>query len=102
MELCHQAKFKEVSCYLYLLPPPKRGSAKRFKGDLDGAIEDYTKIIELKPAQTFYYTAAYYNRGLAKGAKDDLDGEKADLTDALKLTPGFSEAQMRLDELHQK
>jgi tetratricopeptide (TPR) repeat protein len=94
----------------------KRGSAKRFKGDLDGAIADYTKIIEIKDAadkktdapatsaryRMFYYTAAYYNRGLAKGAKGDLDGEKADLTDALKLNPSFSEAQMRLDELHQK
>jgi tetratricopeptide (TPR) repeat protein len=80
----------------------KRGSAKRFKGDLDGAIADYTKIIGFKPAKLFYSTAAYYNRGLAKGAKGDLDGEKADLTNALKLNPGFSEAQMRLDELDQK
>jgi tetratricopeptide (TPR) repeat protein len=94
----------------------KRGSAKRFKGDLDGAIADYTKIIELKDAaekmtyspamlarnKTFYYTAAYYNRGLAKEAKGDLDGEKADFMDALKLNPGFSEAQMRLDELNKR
>ena len=94
----------------------KRGSAKRFKLDLDGAIADYTKIIEIKevsdkmtatPAtpvryRIFYYSAAYYNRGLVKEVKGELAGAKADFTDALKLNPGFSEAQMRLDELNKK
>jgi tetratricopeptide (TPR) repeat protein len=53
-----------------------RGLAKQRKGDLDGAIADYTKAIELKPD----LAVAYVNRGNAKQAKSDLDGAIADFT----------------------
>jgi tetratricopeptide (TPR) repeat protein len=45
------------------------GIAKKANGDLDGAIADYTKAIELNPR----YAAAYVNRGVARKTKGDLD-----------------------------
>ena len=65
-----------------------RGIAKRKKGDLDGAIADFTKAIELKPN----YAEAYANRGNAKQAKGDLDGAIADSTNAIELKPDDAEA----------
>ena len=65
-----------------------RGIAKRAKGDLDGAIADYTKAIELKPD----YAVAYSNRGAAKQAKGDLDGAIADFTKAIELKPDYPHA----------
>jgi tetratricopeptide (TPR) repeat protein len=56
------------------------GNLKAQKGDLDGAIADYTKAIELK----FDYTKAYNNRGLAKDNKGDLNGALADLNKAIR------------------
>ena len=53
------------------------------KGDLDGAIADYTKAIELKPDDA----GAYNNRGNAKQTKGDLDGAIADYTKAIELKP---------------
>src|ERR1017187_4010260 len=59
------------------------GVAKQAKGDLDGAIADFTKAIELRPdlAISFEY------RGKAKQAKGDLDGAIADFTKAIELKP---------------
>jgi len=54
---------------------------KKAKGDLDGAIADYTKAIELKPDSAL----AYYNRSDAKQAKGDLDGANADHTKATEI-----------------
>jgi tetratricopeptide (TPR) repeat protein len=51
-----------------------RGLAKQDKGDLDGAIADYNRAIELDPKYFF----AYNNRGNAKKDKDDLDGAIGD------------------------
>jgi len=59
------------------------GNAKYSKGDLDGAIADYTKAIELKPD----VAGAYGNRGAAKQIKGDLDGAIADYTKAIELKP---------------
>ncbi len=60
-----------------------RADDKQTKGDLDGAIADYTKAIELKPD----LVEVYYNRGLAKQTKGDLDGAIADYTKAIELGP---------------
>jgi len=60
-----------------------RGAAKGAKGDLDGAIVDLTKAIELRPD----YADAYICRGVYKGIKGDNDGGIADLTKALQLRP---------------
>jgi len=64
------------------------GIAKKAKGDLDGAIADYTKAIELNPR----YAAAYVGRGLARKTKGDLDGAIADYDRAISLTPRLKEA----------
>ena len=94
-----------------------RGIAKQAKGDLEGAIADFNRAIELNPrdAQAYNnrgnpkqdkgdlegaiadynraieldpkYAKAYYNRGLAKQAKGDLDGAIADYNRAIELNP---------------
>jgi Flp pilus assembly protein TadD len=45
------------------------GESKRVKGELDGALADFNRAIELKPD----LAAAYNNRALVKKAKGDLD-----------------------------
>jgi tetratricopeptide (TPR) repeat protein len=62
----------------------KSGAAKQASGDLDGAIADYTKAIELKPN----LEGAYVNRGNAKQAKGDIDGAITDYNAAIELKPG--------------
>jgi tetratricopeptide (TPR) repeat protein len=58
-----------------------RGNAEKAKGDLDGAIADYTRAIELDPRSA----DAYFNRGNAKKAKGDLDGATADYNRSREL-----------------
>jgi Flp pilus assembly protein TadD len=50
------------------------GIAKRQNGDLDGALADFNKAIEIKPG----YSSAYVARGIVKKQKGDLDGALAD------------------------
>ena len=64
----------------------QRGNAKYNKGDLDGAILDWDKAIELNPK----YADAYYNRGIAKSDKGDLDGAILDYDKAIELNPKFA------------
>jgi lipoprotein NlpI len=68
-----------------------RGNAKRDKSDLDGAIADYNRALELDPK----FAAAYNNRGIAKVRKDDFDGAIADYSRALELDPKFAAAYRR-------
>ena len=65
-----------------------RGVAKWRKGDLDGAIADYNRAVELNPKDT----AAYYNRGVAKQTRGDLDGAFADYNRTLELDPKYAVA----------
>lgn len=60
-----------------------RGLAYADKGDLDQAIADYSKAIQLNPK----FAAAYHNRGRAYRAKGDLDQAIADFTEAIRLNP---------------
>ncbi|MCZ6688116.1 MAG: tetratricopeptide repeat protein, partial [Planctomycetota bacterium] len=62
------------------------GIEKRERGDLAGAIVDYTKAIELKPD----YPIAYFYRGLAWQAKKKYDKAIADYTQAIKLRPDLA------------
>ena len=64
------------------------GNAKYKKGDLDGAVTDYSRAIEIDPK----YAEAYINRGVAKGKKGDLDGEIADYSRAIEIDPEYAEA----------
>jgi|GEM_PF-1126930 len=64
------------------------GIAKAQKRDLDGAIADFSKAIELKPD----FAGAYFNRGVAKRDKGDLDGVIVDSTKAIELKPDYLSA----------
>lgn len=55
-------------------------------GDLDGAIVDFTKAVEIDPGAEY----AYANRGCAKQAKGDMDGAIADYNRAIQLKPGLA------------
>jgi tetratricopeptide (TPR) repeat protein len=61
------------------------GLAKSTKGDLDGAIADFSKAIELNPK----LAEAYLNRGLAKSTKGDQDGAIANESQAIELNPNL-------------
>ena len=65
-----------------------RLNARRTKGDLDGAISDYTKAISLSPK----FTRAYYNRGAAYQARGDLSWAIADYDSAIRDDPEFIDA----------
>lgn len=60
-----------------------RGVARQKKGDLDGALADFSQAIELNPQDS----TAYNNRGLAQMAKGDLDSALADYDRALQISP---------------
>jgi tetratricopeptide (TPR) repeat protein len=66
----------------------RSGISKKAKGDLDGAIADYSKAVEINPR----YAEAYANRGLARKTKGDLDGAIADYDEAIALNPRLKEA----------
>jgi tetratricopeptide (TPR) repeat protein len=57
------------------------GIEKGKEGDLDGAIGDFTRAIELNPKDD----APYYNRAQAKWLKKDAAGAIADYTRAIEL-----------------
>jgi tetratricopeptide (TPR) repeat protein len=65
-----------------------RGNAKKAKGDLDGAIADYNRAIELNPKDE----DAYNNRGNAKDDKGDHDGAIVDFNRAIELKPKDEDA----------
>jgi tetratricopeptide (TPR) repeat protein len=58
-----------------------RGIEKAKNGDLDGALADFDRAIELNPRDD----AAYYNRAQAKRLKKDAGGAIADYTRAIEL-----------------
>lgn len=64
------------------------GSHERQKGNIDAAIADFTKAVELQPD----YAVAYNNRGGAERAKGDLGAAVADYTKAIQLKPDFAGA----------
>jgi tetratricopeptide (TPR) repeat protein len=71
------------------------GAAKRANGDLDGAMADHNRAIEMKPG----LAPAYNNRALVKQAKGDFDGALADLTRAIELDPNLAPAHLNRGDL---
>ena len=98
---------------------------KQDKGDLDAAIVDFNRGIELNPKDAVAYSNrgntkrdkgdldgaildynhairldpkyayAYYDRGLAKKQKSDLDGAIVDYNRVIELDPKFAKAYLR-------
>ena len=62
-----------------------RGLSAEDKGELDKAIQNYDKAIELKPD----FFGAYNNRGVAYGEKHDFDTAIKDFTTAIEIKPDF-------------
>ena len=60
-----------------------RGLQKRAKGDLDGALADYSRAIELKPD----LAAAWTYRAAIRRENGDLPGALADRNTSLELNP---------------
>jgi tetratricopeptide (TPR) repeat protein len=58
-----------------------RGIEKAKNGDLDGAMADFDRAIEIDPKED----APYFNRAQAKWQKNDTDGAIADYTRAIEL-----------------
>jgi tetratricopeptide (TPR) repeat protein len=65
-----------------------RGLARQTKGDLNGAIADYTQAVSLDPKNV----QAYSRRGLAREARKDWDGAIADYSQVLSLAPRKADA----------
>lgn len=65
-----------------------RGVERKLKGDLDGALADYTEAIRLNPTDFF----AFNNRANVRRDKGDLAGAVADYTEAVRLEPDYAAA----------
>lgn len=66
----------------------RSGLDKNAAGDLDGAILEYDKAINIYPR----YWDAYVSRGLARKNKGDLDGAIADYDKAIETNSALKEA----------
>ena len=60
-----------------------RGKAYQLTGDVEHAIRDYTRAIELGPV----FTVIYYSRGIAYAESGDYEQAIRDLERYLELTP---------------
>ena len=63
-----------------------RGLERQGKGDIEGAIDDYTKAIALK-AKPNTIAIAYNNRANARISKNDLEGAISDYSKAIEFQP---------------
>jgi tetratricopeptide (TPR) repeat protein len=63
----------------------RNGNSKMAKGDLQGAITDYTRAIEADPR----FKSAYFNRGQAKTTLHDLEGAISDYSKAIELDQNY-------------
>jgi tetratricopeptide (TPR) repeat protein len=75
-----------------------RGSAFLSKGDLDRAIADNAKVIEIDQG----YAAAYYHRGIAYERKQQIDLAIADFSKAVEINPRFGDAFDARARIHLK
>jgi len=100
-ELQHKTKKPDLSrvIQLYnqclgnsLYPPDRsliyfnRGDARLVKGDIDGAIADFTEAISLDPKAT----RAYFYRAISREEIGDLDGAIQDCNKLLSLAPEYT------------
>jgi Tfp pilus assembly protein PilF len=66
----------------------QRGVEKINKGDLNGALADFTRAIKMSPENA----AGYTNRGHVRLLKGDLDEAGADYSRAIEVDPEFGTA----------
>jgi Flp pilus assembly protein TadD len=89
----------DFSPALLLFTNPPDGYASVSRGDLDRAISDYDKVIELSP----HSAEAFYNRGIAYTTKGDPENAIADFIKVLELcgndTTLCQNAQQKLQQL---
>lgn len=74
-----------------------RGVERKRKGDLDGAIADYTEALKINPRDLF----AYNNRGNTRRDKGDLEGAVADYDAALQVDAGYAAAYTNRGRVHE-
>ena len=63
------------------------------RGDLDGAISEYRKLLAMKPD----YAHAHNNLGEALAGKGDLDAAIEEYRKALAINPSLAEASKNLE-----
>jgi tetratricopeptide (TPR) repeat protein len=63
-----------------------RGIVRGDKGDLDGAIADFSRALELDPK----FAKALYNRGTVRRKKGDLEGSITDFNRAIECDPNMA------------
>ena len=63
-----------------------RGLDRQNRGDLDGAIADYTRALQLESNDA----SIYFGRGAARQKKNDLEGALADYNKAIELDPSHA------------
>ena len=84
----HNKPYIEPDAQDYL----QRGTETHQEGNLDDAIEYYTGVIQLEPADTSILSVAYYSRGVAYGEKGEIDLAIENYNDTLKLDPNSADA----------
>src|SRR6266699_2116803 len=65
-----------------------RGLARKKQGDLEGALADWERAIEIHPG----LAAAYINRGYVRLAKGDTQGALSDWSRAAAIDPNLADA----------
>jgi tetratricopeptide (TPR) repeat protein len=81
----------------------RTGREKMQKGDLDGAIKDFTAAIETMPKELGGALAGLYvNRSLALVKKGDLDAALADINKSIKIQPNNQYAYQNRADLRRK
>jgi lipoprotein NlpI len=63
---------------------------KSQKGDYQGAISDYDRVLSLNPR----FEEVYFRRGIARSLLKDWHGSEADYTQAIEIKPGHAQAYL--------
>ena len=84
----HNKSYIEPNAQDYL----QRGIEVHQDNNPDSAIEYYTEVIRLDPADTSIVSMAYYNRGVAYEEKNEADRAIQDYNRTIQLNPDFADA----------
>lgn len=87
-----QGERSELALYVYLL----RGLVYHGQKEYDRAIENYTKVIELKPD----YADAYYNRATVYRDKGEVDRAFVDYSRAIERNPSYADISYNGDLIY--